>query len=66
MQLTINSRSREVPDATTIRQLLDILGLAGQHVAVERNREIVSFRTFDQTVLAEGDVLEVVTLVGGG
>lgn len=66
MQLTINNRKQDIPDEATVRQLLEMLNLTGQHVAVERNREIVPFRTFDQTVLAEGDVLEIVTLVGGG
>ncbi len=66
MQLTINNEASQQPENLTVRQLLDSLGLAGQYVAVERNREIVSHRTFDETVLTDGDVLEIVTLVGGG
>ncbi len=66
MQITINNDVSEYPVGLTVRQLLDTLGLAGQYVAVERNREIVPHRTFGDTVLAEGDVLEIVTLVGGG
>ncbi len=66
MRITINNDEAEFSDPLTVRQLLDSLGLAGQYVAVERNRAIVPHRTFDDTVLADGDVLEVVTLVGGG
>ncbi len=37
-----------------------------EHVAVEVNRSLVSRRRHAETALADGDVLEVVTLVGGG
>lgn len=50
----------------TVAELIESIGLKGKFVAVERNREIVSFRLFEQTVLHEGDELEIVTLVGGG
>lgn len=66
MKLIINDESREIPEKTTIAELIEQLGLAGKFVAVERNREVVSYKRFTETVLAEGDVLEVVTLVGGG
>jgi sulfur carrier protein len=50
----------------TVRQLLEQLHLADRPVAVERNGQIVPHSTFDQAELTEGDILEVVTLVGGG
>ena len=66
MQLIINGEEINFSSGITVRQLLEQLQLAGQPVAVERNGQIVSYVTFDQTELNEGDVLEVVTLVGGG
>jgi sulfur carrier protein len=66
MKLTINGEQTEYPDGLTVRQLLERLGLADRRVAVERNGDIVPFRTFADAKLAEGDVLELVTLVGGG
>ena len=66
MQLTINGESIIFTNGNTVRQLLEQLQLADRPVAVERNGRIVSHSTFDQTELTEGDVLEVVTLVGGG
>ena len=68
MKLTINGETKDVPlpaDATIV-ELLDQMGLKGRPVAVERNRQIVPRREHDQTTLAEGDALELVTLVGGG
>lgn len=66
MKLTINSEPKEFQDGLTVQSLLERLDLAGQYVAVERNREIIPYQTFAQTVLEDGDVLEIVTLVGGG
>ncbi|MDR1271225.1 MAG: sulfur carrier protein ThiS [Planctomycetaceae bacterium] len=66
MKLTINDKLTEIPDNLTIRQLLERLELTNRHVAVERNRCVVPYRTFADVRLEEGDSLELVTLVGGG
>ena len=66
MQLIINGEEINFINGNTIRQLLEQLQLAERPVAVERSGQIVSYSTFEQTVLTEGDVLEIVTLVGGG
>jgi sulfur carrier protein len=49
-----------------ITQLLEHMGLHGKRIAVERNGEIVPRSKFDQTMLVEGDQLEIVVAVGGG
>lgn len=54
---------------TLPRTLADYLADAGfdsRRVAVERNGEIVPKRLYGETVLADGDTLEVVGFVGGG
>jgi len=66
MKLKINGEERTVCDGITLAELLEQLQLTGKYVAVERNQEVVSFRVYAETVLAEGDCLEIVTLVGGG
>ena len=51
------------------RCLLDCLEEAGfdpARVAVERNGEILPKRLFAETLLEDGDSLEVVSFVGGG
>jgi sulfur carrier protein len=50
----------------SVADLLRRLGVANPRVAVERNKEIVPRVEHAATRLAEGDVLEVVELVGGG
>ena len=65
MKLTINGQDREVA-AATVWGLLEELGLHPQGTVVERNRELVDRESYRDTRLAEGDVMELVRLVGGG
>ena len=66
MQVQVNGAPREVPTGTRVADLLRALGLAPERVAVERNGRLVPRAEHARVVLAEGDQLEVVTLVGGG
>ena len=66
MQVTVNGQPMALDDGTTVRDLLDRMALPGGPVAVEVNRDIVPKARHLETVLREGDRVEVVTLVGGG
>lgn len=66
MRVRVNGGERELADGATVAHLLAELGLRPEQVAVERNRELVPRSRYGATVLAAGDELEVVTLVGGG
>lgn len=66
MTLTINGEQRTVPDGLTLTALIAHLGMKGDRIAVERNREIVSRSTWADVQLTEGDRLEIVHFVGGG
>lgn len=66
IRVRVNGDERELSAATRVADLLEELGVDPRHTAVERNREIVPKTAFAATVLADGDVVEIVTLVGGG
>jgi sulfur carrier protein len=66
MRIEVNGEPREVPAGTTVGDLLEGLGLGGQVVAVERNREIVPRAEHAKAEVREGDRLEIVHFVGGG
>ncbi len=66
MEIIVNDESRQIEHGMTVAALLDQLGLAGKHVAVEVNLELVPRKQHDRHPLADGDRLEIVTLVGGG
>jgi len=66
MRIEVNGQPREVADGATVATLLEELSVALPQVAVELNLEVVPRARHAQTVLHDGDRLEVVTLVGGG
>ena len=66
MRITVNGQQRDVLAGTTVRTLLDVLAVPQQATAVEVNRELVPRSQQAARALAEGDAVEIVTLVGGG
>jgi sulfur carrier protein len=66
MHVTMNDKQLEIESGQTVADLLESQGLAGRPCAVEVNRELVPKRDHATRTLAEGDRVEVVTLVGGG
>lgn len=66
MRIEVNGEPRDVKDGTTVRALLEELGLGATLVAVERNEEIVPRAEHATCVVAAGDKIEVVEFVGGG
>ncbi|UQA55303.1 sulfur carrier protein ThiS [Polyangium aurulentum] len=67
MNVTVNGDRVELPTGvSTVRGLIEHLGLTDGPVAVERNGEVVPRAVHPTTALADGDVLEIVHFVGGG
>jgi sulfur carrier protein len=66
MQISVNGELRELPDGATVASLIEAIGLDPRQLAVERNLELVPRAQHAATALADGDRVEVVTLVGGG
>ena len=66
MKIRVNGEVAEVNNGITVRDLVVFLNIDPKGVAVERNLEIVPRSLHIDTVLAEGDKLEVVEFVGGG
>jgi thiamine biosynthesis protein ThiS len=49
-----------------VTALLDSLAIDARRVAVEHNLVILKRTAFDQTMVVEGDNVEIVNFVGGG
>ena len=64
--LTVNGQEQKVPPHTTIAALLVGLEIPVVRVAVEYNRRILKRDQFADTVLKDGDRVEIVHFVGGG
>jgi len=66
LHITLNGRSEAVEDGATVAELLLSRGVNPARVAVELNRRILRREEYATARLSAGDVLEVVTFVGGG
>lgn len=66
MHVLVNGESRVVADDATVAALIAELELDPRRLAVELNLELVPRAEHARQKLAEGDRLEIVTLVGGG
>lgn len=64
--ILINDDRQSVPAGTSVEALLSHLGLKPRFLAVELNRRVIPRSEHSRTVLADGDQVEIVTLVGGG
>src|SRR4051812_16928326 len=66
VKIWLNDEEREIPNSSTIADLLNLLSLEPGRVAVELNLDIVPRNEQGRRVLRPGDRVEIVTLVGGG
>jgi sulfur carrier protein len=65
MTVKVNGDTRELPDGTTVRQLVQQFKLAPEKVAIELNRRLIRADKYDRS-LSANDEIEIVTFVGGG
>ena len=66
MKCIVNNEPRELPEGTTIEGLIELLGLSAGICAAEVNKQLIPKREHKERVLADGERVEIVTLVGGG
>jgi thiamine biosynthesis protein ThiS len=66
VKLIVNGEEKVFSAGLTVEALVRELGLERNPIAIELNREVLPRSRHGQTLLAEGDRLEIVTLVGGG
>lgn len=66
IDILLNGETRQVPKNINLRQLLERFSLPDQRVAVELNNGVVRRVAWPETVIMEGDKIEVVHFVGGG
>jgi thiamine biosynthesis protein ThiS len=64
--ITLNGDRFEITAPLTIAELLTQLAIDARRVAVEHNLSVVKRTAFADTVVAEGDEVEIVNFVGGG
>ena len=66
LRIQINGQPREIADETTLVQLVSLLQLKPEQIAIEVNRTVVRRVEWSTTILRNDDTLEIVHFVGGG
>lgn len=66
MHITLNGDPYELDQPLSVTELLAKLEIDPRRVAIEHNRSILKRPAFEQTVLDDGDRVEIVNFVGGG
>lgn len=66
MTITLNGESTEVPDGATVADLLVQLVLSPDRLAVIVNSAVIRKCSHGEKVLAPGDQVDFITMVGGG
>lgn len=64
--VTINGEEKQLDGPMSVAALLQSLNLAAPKVAVEHNLDIVPRAAYGDTVLSDGDRIEIVHFIGGG
>jgi sulfur carrier protein len=66
VKVIANGAPTEVPDGSTLTDLLQVLGLGARWVVAERNGEAIQRREMAKILLVDGDRIELVRAVAGG
>ena len=67
IEIVMNGEKRSIPEHSTVRRLLEELGVVHREgTAVAVNMEVVPRTAHPATVLQAGDHVEIVQAVGGG
>jgi len=64
--IQVNGEARRCPGGLSLDRALEALGYRPQLVVVEFNGAILPRQRWPEQLVVESDVLEVVTIVGGG
>ncbi|TAL15965.1 sulfur carrier protein ThiS [bacterium] len=66
VEIIVNGKKAECGEGKTVCELLSGLCVAPERTVVELRGEILSRELFAETVLCEGDKIEIIRFVGGG
>lgn len=66
MQITVNGNNKEIEPDMSIFQYLSKLQLDLAGVVVEINQKIIKKHEWDKIEIKNGDMLELISFVGGG
>ena len=66
MEITVNGEKQTIETQVTVAQLLESLEIDPETVVIERNLDILRLEDHGETLLVEGDSIEIIRMVDGG
>jgi len=66
LRIQVNGQPREAEDSLSLRDLIAILDLKPEQIAIELNQMVIRRMHWQSTILREDDKVEIVHFVGGG
>lgn len=66
MIICVNGTNQEIPNGSTLADLMELFQLKKKSIALELNRKVVDRTKFADTGLRDRDTVEIVHFVGGG
>lgn len=66
MRLRLNGKDQEFESVATAADLLKALGIQQERVALMINEEVIRRASLPAAELHDGDIVEIITMVGGG
>lgn len=66
MQIQVNGKNEDVKPGSTVKSFLLEKDINPNIVACELNLEIIRRAELDKKTLKEGDILEIIRMIGGG
>ncbi|MGI9392932.1 MAG: sulfur carrier protein ThiS [Parvibaculales bacterium] len=66
MKIEVNGISHKLNKGLTLKGLIVHFSLPMEKIAIERNLEIIPHANYADTILEEGDKIEIVHFIGGG
>tara|TARA_B100000029_G_scaffold304751_1_gene297629 strand:- start:605 stop:823 length:219 start_codon:yes stop_codon:yes gene_type:complete len=65
-KIQLNGSAFKVNDGTNLNELLNLLKIPKNKVAIEVNGEIIEKNKYPKLILNKGDQVEIVHFIGGG
>ena len=66
MKISLNGDIKELASTLTLQELLDELHIPAGRVACEVNLKIIKRAFFGDTLINDGDAVEIIQAIGGG
>lgn len=66
MNILLNNKKEKINEGMTIDQLIKVKNINNKYFAVEINEQVVPKSNYRNHVIKNGDVIEIITAIGGG